>query len=91
MDRWLKNAPALVFVKDLSTWFVINNKCAPIMWIDGNAELAWVFAGILELNADEPIKLRVVNRQDDAVAQAPSRKTPRRERSRHVVLPIRVR
>lgn len=90
MDQWLKNAPALVFVKDVSTWVVINTKCDPIMWIDDDAELAWFFARILDLNANEPTKLRVVNRQNAAVAQRPNVNTQRRERRPRTVLPVRI-
>jgi len=38
-----KSVPALVFVKDLSTWFIVNNKGKPIMWMNDRRELIWFF------------------------------------------------
>jgi hypothetical protein len=52
MDRWLNNAPALTYIKDLSTWLIINNRCEPILWCDDDKELAWLFACILECGAN---------------------------------------
>jgi hypothetical protein len=35
MNEPLNNTSALVFVKNLSTWFVLNDKSEPIMWVNG--------------------------------------------------------
>jgi hypothetical protein len=43
MDNSLSNAPGLVFAKELSTWFVVNRNCEPIIRIEGKSELAWYF------------------------------------------------
>jgi hypothetical protein len=43
MDHWLNNAPGLIFSKELSTWFVMNRNCEPIIRIEGESELAWYF------------------------------------------------
>ena len=90
MDRWLSNAPALVFVKDLSTWFIVNNNCEPVItWTEDDSELAWFFA-CLECGANDRKKLRVVKKfQPQAVAQTPSHRTPRPDKPRPGVLPMR--
>ena len=61
MDRWLNNAPALAFIKDLSTWLIINGRCEPILWSDDDKELAWLFACVLECGANNQTKLIVKN------------------------------
>ena len=43
MDHWLNNAPGLIFLKELSTWFILNHKCEPVIWIEGESELGWYF------------------------------------------------
>ena len=43
MDNSLSNTPGLVFVKELSTWFVVNGNCEPIIRIEGKSELVWYF------------------------------------------------
>jgi hypothetical protein len=88
MDSWLGNAPALAFVKDLSCWFVLNKKCEPFIWIDDERELAWFFASILELNVNEPTKLRVI-KTDKRTTKTRSRRTQFERRSPGVALPIR--
>jgi hypothetical protein len=85
------NAPALVFVKDLSTWLVVNNKSEPTIWLGDPKELAWFFASILELVANEQKKLVVEKAATKALDQNASRRMPRRSRvgSPAVSLPMR--
>ena len=59
MDRWLNNAPALVYVKDIFTWLVVNNKCEPIMWTVDNSEVTFYLA-CLDCGGNEPAKTRLV-------------------------------
>ena len=60
MDNSLSNAPGLVFVKELSTWFIVNRKCEPIIRIEGTSELSW-YLGCLECAANDlPIERNVV-------------------------------
>jgi hypothetical protein len=80
MDRRLNNAPALAYIKDLTLWIVVNNKCEPIMWTDDQAELAW-FSSILEYGANERRKLVVNNPKPKAVEQGVTRISPRPEYS----------
>ena len=61
MDHWLNNAPGLVFLKELSTWFIVNRNCEPVIWIDGESELAWYFACV-ECGANHRTQLRVVKK-----------------------------
>ena len=65
-----KSAPALVFVKDLSTWFIVNNKGKPIMWMDDHGELTWFFARILECGASEQKRLVVKKVSTKALSQS---------------------
>ena len=91
MDRWLNNAPALAFIKDLSTWLIINNRCEPILWSDDDKELAWLFACVLECGATNQTKLVVKNARAKTLGQVTFTRRPSRDRTRGpaVVLPIR--
>ena len=91
MDHWLRNAPALIYVKDLSTWLVVNHKCAPILWTQDNSEVAWYLA-CLECSGNERAKIRLVkNSRRKPSAQDPNRITPQREKRKPaVVIPLRV-
>ena len=90
MDRWLNNAPALAFIKDLSTWLVINSRCEPILWSDDDKELAWLFACVLECGASSQTKLIVKNGRDKNLGEASVRRTSRAGMQHAaVVLPIR--
>ena len=90
MDRWLNNAPALAFIKDLSTWLIINNRCEPILWSDSDKELAWLFACVLECGGTNQTKLVVKNVRAKTLGQVTVRR-PSQDRTRGpaVVLPIR--
>ena len=59
MDHWLNNAPGLIFLKELSTRFILNHKCEPVIWIEGESELAWYFAYV-ESGANDRTQLPVV-------------------------------
>ena len=61
MDHWLNNAPGLIFLKELSTWFILNHKCEPVIWIEGESELAWYFACV-ECGANDRTQLPVVKK-----------------------------
>ena len=61
MDRWLNNAPALVHVKGVSIWLVINNKCEPIMWTVDNSEATFYLA-YLDCVGNEQAKTRLVRK-----------------------------
>jgi hypothetical protein len=91
MDDWLNNAPALVFIKDLSAWLIINHMWDPIMWIADQAELAWFFASIFDVKANETKKLRVVKKlPPEPVAQNPTDKPQQTKRPRlRVAVPMR--
>jgi hypothetical protein len=90
MDRWLSNAPALAFIKDLSTWLVINNRCEPILWSDDDKELAWLFSCVLECGASNQTKLILKNGRAKNLGQVAVRRTSRSGMQRAaVVLPIR--
>jgi len=91
MDRWLNNAPALAFIKDLSTWLIINDRCEPILWSDDDKELAWLFACVLECGANNQTKFVVKNAGAKTVGQVPVRRTSRDSRGPAVVLPMRSR
>ena len=91
MDRWLNNAPALAFIKDLSTWLIINDRCEPILWSDDDKELAWLFACVLECGANNQTKLVVKNAGAKTVGQVSVRRTSRDSRGPAVVLPMRSR
>ena len=69
MDDKLNNEPALVFVKALSTWLVVNNKSEPTIWL-GAEELPWFFASILELGANDREKLVAKNTHTKAPSQS---------------------
>jgi hypothetical protein len=60
MDHWL-NKPGLIFLKELSTWFILNHKCEPVIWIEGESELGWYFACV-ECGANDRTKLPVVKK-----------------------------
>jgi len=62
MNEPLNNTSALVFVKNLSTWFVLNDKSEPIMWVNDHQEVAWFFACMLEVRANEPKQLVAVTK-----------------------------
>ena len=34
MDQWLNDGPGLMYVKELCTWVVVNNKAELISWTD---------------------------------------------------------
>ena len=90
MDRWLNNAPALAFIKDLSTWLVINSRCEPILWSDDDKELSWLFACVFESGATTETKLIVKNGRAKNLGQVTVRTTSRNTIHRPaVVLPIR--
>ena len=61
MDHWLNNAPGLIFLKELSTWFILNHKCEPVIWIEGESELGWYFACV-EYGANDRTQLPVVKK-----------------------------
>lgn len=69
MGDKLNNEAALVFVKDLSTWLVVNNKSEPTIWL-GAEELAWFFASILELGTTDREKLVAKNAHTKASGQS---------------------
>ena len=90
MDRWLNNAPALAFIKDLSTWLIINSRCEPILWSDDDKDLAWLFACVLECGANNQTKLIVKNGRAKNLSEVAVRRTSRAGIQRPaVVLPIR--
>jgi len=92
MGHWLKNPPGLVFVRELSTWLVVNHKCEPIICIEGESELAWYFA-CLECGANDRTQLRVVEKfqRPEATYQNTQRGRLQRDRRRTgVVVPMRV-
>jgi hypothetical protein len=90
MDRWLNNAPALAFIKDLSTWLIINSRCEPILWSDDDKELAWLFACVLEGGASNQTKLIVKNNRAKNLGQLAVRKTSRGSiQAPAVVVPLR--
>jgi len=63
MDHWL-NKPGLIFLKELSTWFILNHKCEPVIWIEGGSELGWYFACV-ECGANDRTKLPVSKNSND--------------------------
>jgi hypothetical protein len=88
VDSWLNNASAMVFVKDLSSWLVVNKKCEPVIWIDQATELDWFFTSILELGCSEKPQLRVIkNSKPKAVRQILPQRMKLEPR---IVLPMRV-
>ena len=48
MDRWLNDGPGLVYVKELCTWIVVNNKGELISRTDDPAEIAWLSLWVLQ-------------------------------------------
>jgi hypothetical protein len=48
-------------LKELSTWFILNHKCEPVIWIEGGSELGWYFACV-ECGANDRTKLPVVKK-----------------------------
>ena len=88
VDSSLSNAPALVFVKDLSSWLVVNKKSEPVVWIDETTELDWFFSSILELGDSGTPKLRVIK---NSKSKPVRERSPQRERRKpRIVLPMRV-
>jgi len=81
MDRWLNNTPALVLVKDLSIWFLVNNECELILWSDDTSELAWYLA-CLDCSSNEQAKLGVVKKfqRREVASQGTQRTTRQRNR-----------
>jgi hypothetical protein len=81
MDRWLNNTPALVLVKDLSIWFLVNNQCEPILWTEDTTELAWYLA-CLDRNSNEQAKLGVVKKfqRREVASRGTQRTTAQRNR-----------
>jgi hypothetical protein len=79
MDRWLNTAPALILVKDLSIWFLVNNQCEPILWTEDTSELAWYLA-CLDRSSNEQPKLGVVKKfqRREVASQGTQRSTPQR-------------
>jgi hypothetical protein len=61
MDHWLNNAPGLIFSKELSTWFIMNRNCEPVIWIEGESELAWYFACV-QCGANDRTQLPVIKK-----------------------------
>ena len=80
MDHWLNNAPGLIFLKELSTWFILNHKCEPIIWIEGESELAWYFACV-ERGANDRTQLPVVKNSNGLKLPPNTQsRTPQRDR-----------
>jgi len=49
MDHWLNNAPGLIFLKELSTWFILNHECESIIWKPSQNLLGILLASNAEL------------------------------------------
>ena len=80
MDHWLNNAPGLIFLKELSTWFILNHKCEPVIWIEGGSELGWYFACV-ECGANDRTQLPVVENSNDLKLPPNTQSTtPQRDR-----------
>jgi hypothetical protein len=80
MDHWLNNAPGLIFLKELSTWFILNHKCEPVIWIEGESELAWYFACVECGATTEHNYLSSKNSNDLKLPPNTQSRTPQRDR-----------
>lgn len=70
MDELILNSgPALAFVKDLSTWFIVNNRGDPITWLADSGELAWFFTCVIDLGVKHRKKLVVKNTSTEVPGQ----------------------
>ena len=79
MDHWL-NKPGLIFLKELSTWFILNHKCEPVIWIEGESELGWYFACVECGATTEHNYLSSKNSNDLKLPPNTQSRTPQRDR-----------
>lgn len=54
MDKWLNDAPALLYFNN--TWVVVNKWCELLSWTEDSAEVAWIMRCVLEQEQTEPGK-----------------------------------
>ena len=79
MDRWLNDAPALAYVKELCTWIVVSNKGELISWTDDPAEIAWLSLWVLQYQATvKEVDPGTDNRASKAVGRRRRRVSQRR-------------
>jgi hypothetical protein len=69
MDQWLNDGPGLVYVKELCTWVVVNNKAELISWTDDPAEIAWLSLWVQYKATIKEVDRGTDNRASKAVGQ----------------------
>lgn len=61
MDRWLNDAPALAYVKELDVWVVLNNNGSIIAWTDDAAEADELSLWVLGYEKKSELDLAIVS------------------------------
>ena len=84
--RWIDNAPALAYVKELDAWIVVNNKSEMISWTDDPAEIDWFSTWVLAQGTDKKAKVRVSNPKPKVIKPICC---PRNNANAGVILPMR--
>ena len=69
MDQWLNDGPGLVYVKELCTWVVVNNKAELISWTADPAEIAWLSLWVQYKATIKEVDRGTDNRASKAVGQ----------------------
>jgi hypothetical protein len=84
--RWIENAPALAYVKELDAWIVVNNNSEMISWTDDPAEIDWLSTWVLGHGADKKAKMRVSNPKPKVIKPICN---PQSNANPGVILPMR--
>ena len=79
MDHWLNNAPGLIFLKELSTWFILNHECESIIWKPSQNLLGILLASNAELRTEHNY-LSSKNSNDLKLPPNTQSRTPQRDR-----------
>ena len=61
MDRWLNDAPALAYVKELDVWVVLNNNGSIIAWTDDAAEADRLSLWVLDYQKKAKLVLAIAS------------------------------
>ncbi len=98
MHEWLNsgNTPALLYIRDLSTWVSVNSQTELLSWTDDPKEIAWLSDWVSNSAESEKRAPVVRKSKRDAVAVDRSSKPIFRHpiraiRSHGIVLPMRQR
>jgi len=96
MHEWLNsgNTPALLYIRDLSTWVSVNSQTELLSWTDDPKEIAWLLDWVGKSTDSEKRAPVVSKSKDDAAAverssEPISRHPIRAIRSYQIVLPMR--